>query len=85
MNRDEFTSWLKENGITLTFVKHDGVKTDDQISKQLDENEQDLMQNGDILQMDGSVADLSRIFPQLGVAPIESTFFNTINIYENLQ
>ena len=82
MSRDEFTSWLKENGITLTYVKHEEVKADDQNSKQLDENRQDLMQNGDILQMDGSVADLSRIFPQLGVAPIESTFFNTINIYE---
>ena len=82
MSRDEFTNWLKENGITLTYVKHEEVKADDQNSKHLDENKQDLMQNGDILQMDGSVADLSRIFPQLGVAPIESTFFNTINIYE---
>ena len=79
MDRSQFTEWLKENGITLVTIRRDNkIATDQNDTKQ----EDDRLQNGDVLQMDGSIVDLCRVFPTLGVAPTEATFFNTINVYE---
>ena len=79
MDRSQFTEWLKENGITLVTIRRDKkIATDQNGTKQ----EDDRLQNGDVLQMDGSIVDLCRVFPTLGVAPTEATFFNTINVYE---
>ena len=79
MDRSQFTEWLKGNGITLVTIRRDKkIATDQNGTKQ----EDDRLQNGDVLQMDGSIVDLCRVFPTLGVAPTEATFFNTINVYE---
>ena len=79
MDRSKFTKWLQENGVTLVTIRRDKkIATDQNGTKQ----EDDSLQNGDVLQMDGSIVDLCKIFPILGVAPTEATFFNTINVYE---
>ena len=81
MNRIEFKQWLKENGVTLTDIKRDAIINMDE-NAAYEANNKDIMQNGDILLLEGTVADLCDIFPILGVAPAEVTFVNTINIYE---
>ena len=69
---ERFYLWLQDSGVNLIQITRDGVVLQDI---------NNTIRNSDIVTLNGNVANIMEILPQLGVEPIDKANFNTINIY----
>ena len=69
---ERFYLWLQDSGVNLIQITRDGVVLQDI---------NNTVRNSDIVTLNGNVANIMEILPQLGVEPIDKANFNTINIY----
>ena len=69
---ERFYLWLQDSGVNLMQITRDGAVLQDI---------NNTIRNSDIVTLNGNVANIMEILPQLGVEPIDKANFNTINIY----
>ena len=69
---ERFYLWLQDNGVNLMQITRNGAVLQDI---------NNTIRNSDIVTLNGNVANIMEILPQLGVEPIDTVNFNTINIY----
>ena len=69
---EKFYIWLQGENLNLMRIARDGIALQDI---------NDVIRNSDIVTLSGNAAHIMEVLPQLGVEPIGTANFNTINIY----
>ena len=69
---EKFYIWLQGENLNLMRITRDGIALQDI---------NDVIRNSDIVTLSGNVAHVMEVLPQLGIEPISTANFNTINIY----
>ena len=69
---EKFYIWLQGENLNLMRITRDGAALQDI---------NDVIRNSDIVTLGGNAAHIMEVLPQLGVEPIGTANFNTINIY----
>ena len=69
---ERFYLWLQYSGVNLMQITRDGAVLQDI---------NNIIKNSDIVTLNGNVTNIMKILPQLGIEPIDTANFNTINIY----
>ena len=69
---EKFYIWLQGENLNLMRITRDGAALQDI---------NDVIRNSDIVTLSGNAAHIMEVLPQLGVEPIGTANFNTINIY----